>query len=179
MTYLSCTLPNKTFNNAYPFKARQLCIIQNVYKTIILWLNEKRMQHLECYTGRFKNWCLTKNFSLLHFCSSSCSQGHLAGQSKFIDGDYQSFINGGTTLYRNWIMRDRQYKFQYNSQNSGVIRFNKLMVDWRIAFIYFTSVHFCLSWDMQIARMSWSAHEVSSRAEFSIFSGYSVQISLL
>ena len=43
------------------FKERLLCIIQNVYKTI-LWLNEMLMRHTECKKEIFRQKCLTKNF---------------------------------------------------------------------------------------------------------------------
>ena len=59
-------------NHNYPFKEKLLYIIQNVYKTIF-WLNEKLMQHTECYTERFGYGC------------------HMSDQKL-------PFINGGTTL---------------------------------------------------------------------------------
>ena len=75
--------------------------MQNVFKTI-LWLNEKLMQHIECYTERFRQRCLTKTFFHLHSSSTSCSemvcQGHFCKPIKIFGTSYLPFINGGTTL---------------------------------------------------------------------------------
>ena len=109
----------KVINYAYPFLQRLLCIIQNVYKTI-LWLNEKLMQHIECYSERFRQGCLTENFPLLHSFSTTCFpmvvQGHLACQSKFIGRNYLFFISGGTTAYINY-----QEKFNRSLQKSMTV----------------------------------------------------------
>ena len=60
------------------------------------------MQHIECYTERFRQRCLTKIFFHLHSSSTSCSemvgQGHFCKPIKIFGRSYLPFINGGTTL---------------------------------------------------------------------------------
>ena len=112
MTHPSCsTLPKYVIHNAYPFMARQLCIIQNAYKTILL-LNEKLMQHTECYTEILRQECLTKDFSLCSFLFILLSNGISRTFSRPIKsywGNCHSLINGGTILYKKYYEKLNRY----------------------------------------------------------------------
>ena len=87
--------------HAYPFKERLLYIIQNVFKTI-LWLNEKLIQHIECYTERFGHRCLAKIFLsftyLLNLLLSNGRSRSFMHANQIFGGNYLPFVNGRTTL---------------------------------------------------------------------------------